>query len=172
MLLLCSLPLSYKSFRETLFYGRDKLSFEDVNVHLLSKDKLENEFGSDSKADRQASILVASKKRDKKCCYCKKLGHVKADCYKLRNKKAAKSNKEDVVGANLADESGGDFLLVSRSESFKLECGVVCMENDSSSKIIGIGTIKIRMHDGTIRTLCTLFAKESHLLEYFRLERL
>ncbi|KAK5833221.1 hypothetical protein PVK06_017039 [Gossypium arboreum] len=52
MLLLCSLPPSYKSFRETLIYGRDKLSFEDVKGHLLSRDKLENEFGLDSKADR------------------------------------------------------------------------------------------------------------------------
>ncbi|MFQ6641507.1 hypothetical protein Gotur_016223 [Gossypium turneri] len=38
MLLLCSLPSSY------------------------NKDKLDNDFGSDSKVDRQASILVASKK--------------------------------------------------------------------------------------------------------------
>ncbi|MBA0781798.1 hypothetical protein Gotri_002684, partial [Gossypium trilobum] len=57
MLLLCSLPNSFKSFRETLIYGRDKLSFEDVKGHLLSRDKLKNELGSDSKADRQASIL-------------------------------------------------------------------------------------------------------------------
>ncbi|MBA0660753.1 hypothetical protein Goklo_012723, partial [Gossypium klotzschianum] len=56
MLLLCSLPLSYKSFRETLIYGRDKLSFEDVNGHLLSREKLNNEFGLDSKEDRQASV--------------------------------------------------------------------------------------------------------------------
>ncbi|MBA0854296.1 hypothetical protein Goshw_028687 [Gossypium schwendimanii] len=83
MLLLCSLPPSYKSFRETLIYGRDKLSFDDVKGHLLSKKKLDNEFGSDSKANRKASILVASKKRDKMCRYCKKLGHVKAYCYKL-----------------------------------------------------------------------------------------
>ncbi|MFQ6637027.1 hypothetical protein Gotur_014060 [Gossypium turneri] len=73
MLLLCSLLHSYKSFRETLIYGRDKLSFEDVKGHLLSKDKLNNEFGLDSKADKQASVLVASKKRDKRCHYCKKL---------------------------------------------------------------------------------------------------
>ncbi|MBA0656136.1 hypothetical protein Goklo_008526, partial [Gossypium klotzschianum] len=56
MLLLCFLPSSYKSFRETLIYGRDKLSFEDMNDHLLSKDKLDSEFGSDSKVDRQCSI--------------------------------------------------------------------------------------------------------------------
>ncbi|KAH1072932.1 hypothetical protein J1N35_025260 [Gossypium stocksii] len=98
MLLLCSLPPSYKSFRETLIYRRDKLSFEDVKGHLLSKDKLNNEFHLASKADRQASVLVASKKSDKKCRYCKKLGHIKADCYKLRNKRAAKSNEEYVAG--------------------------------------------------------------------------
>ena len=180
MLLLCSLPSLYKSFRETLIYGRDKLSFEDVKGHLLSRDKLDNEFDLNSKADRQASVLVASKKRDKRCRYCKKLGHVKADCYKLRNKRAAESNEEDVAGANLVDEGGDDFLLVSTSDNSKLtsewildsgcsfhmcpnrewfstyssvEGGVVHMGNDSSSKIIGIGTVKIRIHDGTIRTL-------------------
>ncbi|MFQ6663315.1 hypothetical protein Gotur_030887 [Gossypium turneri] len=120
MLLLCSLPPSYKYFKETLIYGRDKLSFEDVKGHLLSRDKLDNEFGSDSKADNQASVLVALKKRDKRCYYCKKLGHVKADCYKLRNKRAAESNEEDVADAHLADESGNDFLLVSTSNNSKL----------------------------------------------------
>ncbi|MBA0650671.1 hypothetical protein Goklo_018062 [Gossypium klotzschianum] len=62
MLLLCFLPSSYKSFRETLIYGRDKLSFEYMKGNLLSKDNLDNEFGLDSKADKQASILVVSKK--------------------------------------------------------------------------------------------------------------
>ncbi|MBA0671209.1 hypothetical protein Goklo_024875, partial [Gossypium klotzschianum] len=97
MLLLCYLPPSYKSFRGTLIYGSDKLSFEDVKVHLLSRDKVDNEFGLGSKADRQAFVLVASKKRDKRCCYCKNLGHVKANCYKLQNKRAAESNEEDVA---------------------------------------------------------------------------
>ncbi|KAG8474630.1 hypothetical protein CXB51_031256 [Gossypium anomalum] len=180
LLLLCSLPPSYKSFRETLIYGKDKLSFEDVKGHLLSKDKLDNRFGLDSKADKQASVLVASKKRDKRCRYCKKLGHVKADCYKLRNKRAAESNEKDLAGANLVDESGDDFLLVSTSDNSKftsewildsgcpfhmcpnrewfstyssVEGGVVRMRNDSSSKVIGISTVKIRIHDGTIKTL-------------------
>ncbi|KAH1046709.1 hypothetical protein J1N35_037493 [Gossypium stocksii] len=61
MLLLCFLPPSYKSFIETLIYGRDKLSFEDVKGHLLSRDKLDNELHLDSKVNRQVSVLVASK---------------------------------------------------------------------------------------------------------------
>ncbi|MFQ6631149.1 hypothetical protein Gotur_009076, partial [Gossypium turneri] len=55
------------------------------------------------------------------CRYSKKLGHVKADCYKLRNKKATESNEEDVASANLADESSDDFLLVSTSDNSKLK---------------------------------------------------
>ncbi|MFQ6634050.1 hypothetical protein Gotur_011292, partial [Gossypium turneri] len=51
------------------------------------------------------------------CHYCKKLGHVKADYYKLRNKRTAESNEEDVAGANLADKSSDNFLLVSTSDS-------------------------------------------------------
>ncbi|KAG8491303.1 hypothetical protein CXB51_014552 [Gossypium anomalum] len=180
MLLLYSLPPSYKSFRETLIYGRDKLSFEYVKGHLLSREKLDNEFGLDSKTDRQASVLVASKKRDKICRYCKKLDHVKVDYYKLRNKRATESNEEDLFGANLANENGDGFLLVSTSDNTKLtsewildsgcsfhmcpnrewfstyssvERVVVHMGNDLSSKVIGIGTVKIKMRDETIRTL-------------------
>ncbi|MBA0621151.1 hypothetical protein Godav_006799 [Gossypium davidsonii] len=42
MLLLCSLPHSYKFFKETLIYDRDNLSFKDVKCHLLSEDKIKN----------------------------------------------------------------------------------------------------------------------------------
>ncbi|MFQ6667978.1 hypothetical protein Gotur_033817 [Gossypium turneri] len=49
MLLLCSLPPSYKSFRETLIYGKDKLLFEDVKGHLLSRYKLDNMFDLDAR---------------------------------------------------------------------------------------------------------------------------
>ncbi|PKI74013.1 hypothetical protein CRG98_005630 [Punica granatum] len=36
LLLLCSLPPSYKTLRKTLIYGRDNLTFEDVKGSLLS----------------------------------------------------------------------------------------------------------------------------------------
>ncbi|KAH1130314.1 hypothetical protein J1N35_001692 [Gossypium stocksii] len=101
-------------------WKRDKLSFEDVKGYFLSRYKLDNKFGLDSKVDKQASVLVASKKRDKRCRYCKNLGHVKADCYKLQNKRAAESNEENVVVANLADESSDNFLSVPTSDNSKL----------------------------------------------------
>ncbi|MFQ6668984.1 hypothetical protein Gotur_034416 [Gossypium turneri] len=63
MLLLCSLPPSYKSFGETLIYGKDKLWFEHVKGHLLSRDKLNNEFGLDSKAVRKEKGMTVSLKR-------------------------------------------------------------------------------------------------------------
>ncbi|KAH1032480.1 hypothetical protein J1N35_044654 [Gossypium stocksii] len=59
MLLICHFPPSYKTFKETLIYGKDELSFEDVKGNLLSKEKLDNELGSGSKSGCQASLLVA-----------------------------------------------------------------------------------------------------------------
>ncbi|MBA0702335.1 hypothetical protein Goari_022141, partial [Gossypium aridum] len=53
MLLLGSLPPSYKSFKKTLIYGKNNLLCNDVKGFLLSKDKLDNEFGLNSKLNRQ-----------------------------------------------------------------------------------------------------------------------
>ncbi|MBA0562488.1 hypothetical protein Golob_007528, partial [Gossypium lobatum] len=133
----------------TFRINEDKISFEDVKGHFLSRDKLDNEFGSNSKANTQAFVLVASKKRDKMCHYCKNLGHVKADFYKLRNKRATESNEEDVIGANLADESNDDFLLVPTSNNSKL----------TFEWILDLGCSfhmcpnRERIYDGTIRIL-------------------
>ncbi|KAG8503762.1 hypothetical protein CXB51_001771 [Gossypium anomalum] len=100
MLLLCSLPPSYKSFRETLIYGRDKLSLDDVKVSTSNNSKLTSEW-----------IL----------------------------------------------DSGCSFHICPNREWFStyssVEVGVVHMGNHSSSKVISIGTVKIKMHDRTTRAL-------------------
>ncbi|MBA0650301.1 hypothetical protein Goklo_017731, partial [Gossypium klotzschianum] len=56
MLLLCFLSHLNKSFKEALIYGRDKLSFEDLKGHLLSRDNLKNEFGLDSKESNEEDV--------------------------------------------------------------------------------------------------------------------
>ncbi|MFQ6635011.1 hypothetical protein Gotur_010610 [Gossypium turneri] len=58
MLFLCSLPFLNKSFRETLIYGKDKLSFEDVKGHLLSKDCNNLKFTSIGKVHFWVSVFV------------------------------------------------------------------------------------------------------------------
>ena len=42
--LLCSLPPSYKNFRETLLYGRDNLSSDDVKNVLTQRDLIDTHY--------------------------------------------------------------------------------------------------------------------------------
>ena len=91
MMLLCSLPPSYRHFRETLIYGRESLKIDEVKSALLSRDKMEHDSGS--RDDIASSLVVRgrskeigssssrgksrSKSRHRKgrCRYCKKEGH-------------------------------------------------------------------------------------------------
>ena len=90
LLLLCSLPPSYKHFREFFLFDRETISLEDVKAVLFSKELLEKHM-SGSVIERQDDALVArgsfndrssgnssqkhkSKTRNKNitCHYCKK----------------------------------------------------------------------------------------------------
>lgn len=42
--LLCSLPLSYKHFQETILYGREIISFENVKYYLFSKELIDKDM--------------------------------------------------------------------------------------------------------------------------------
>ncbi|KAA3467431.1 Retrovirus-related Pol polyprotein from transposon TNT 1-94 [Gossypium australe] len=101
-----------KTFKKTLIYGRDKLSFEDMKGNLLNKDKLHNDRAveNDEKGNEKVELADASVVEDKG----------DDDCWCLRP---------------------------------KVEGGVVLMWNNSSYKIISIGTVQIRMHNKIIRTL-------------------
>jgi len=42
LILLCSLPSSYKSFREAIIYGgKSTIKVNEVKEHLLNKDKID-----------------------------------------------------------------------------------------------------------------------------------
>jgi len=43
MMLLCSLPPSYKKFRKTLIYGRESLAIDAVKSALLSREQMEHD---------------------------------------------------------------------------------------------------------------------------------
>lgn len=107
VLLIVSLPPSYKHFKEIMLYGNtETLSFEDVKSHLLSKEKFDLEVHSNHNAEglnvkgRQhgnESTNNRSKynghKSEKSCKFCKKLGHTVEECRFLK-KKLEKEEKE------------------------------------------------------------------------------
>nr|GEU99515.1 retrovirus-related Pol polyprotein from transposon TNT 1-94 [Tanacetum cinerariifolium] len=114
VLLVISLPASYKYFKEIMLYGNRKtLSFDDVKFALLSKQKYDDnvepesdewlfargrssEQGESSNKNKKHRSQSRGKYSNKSFKYCKKLGHIVSDCYKLKNKleREGKGNNE------------------------------------------------------------------------------
>jgi hypothetical protein len=120
-------------------------------------------------------------KKKVKCYYCKKYGHYKSECPELKNKEECDKQSSSSVAGVIKENSKGSDLVFTISTSndrsndkwvLDTACkfhmshkrdwfttydsvngGSVLMGNNVACKIIGIGTIKIRMHDGIVRTL-------------------
>ncbi|KAM0985898.1 hypothetical protein ACFX2C_013128 [Malus domestica] len=109
--LLCSLSPSYEHFVDTMLFGRESLSLEDVKVPLNSKE-LKNKM-----SDTQDGVLVVqgrNKERSKlgknTCSYCYKDGHWKVDCPKLKGKKKLFDKSFASVDANIAEDRCSELL--------------------------------------------------------------
>ncbi|KAG8472381.1 hypothetical protein CXB51_035329 [Gossypium anomalum] len=212
LILLCSLPPSYLTFRDTILYSRESLTVDEVYDSLTSYDKMKHLV---VKPDSQGEGLIVrgrqdrntdddrgrtqernhrgkskgrskSSNRGKTCNFCKKKGHIKSECYKLQNKiKREAANQKEKQPENsgeadvVEDYSDGELLVASVNDSKVSEewildsgCtfhmspnrdwfttyetvseGVVLMGNNASCKIAGVGTIKVKMFDGIVRTL-------------------
>jgi len=104
ILLVVSLSLSYKHFKEILLYSNnDILLFEDVKTSLLSKEKFNLEVCSNDKGEglnvrgrtfrkegtsrRNSRSKFKGRKSNKLCKYCKTRGHLVDECQSLKNKK-------------------------------------------------------------------------------------
>ncbi|KAG8494480.1 hypothetical protein CXB51_011893 [Gossypium anomalum] len=191
LILLCLLPPSYSTFRDTILYSRESLTVDEVYNSLTSYDKMKHLV---VKPDSQGDGLIVrgrkdrnanddrgrtqernprgkskgrskSSNRGKTCNFCKKKGHIKSECYKLQNKikREAANQKgkqpENSGEANVVEDySDGELLVVSVNDSKfttyeTVSEGVVLMGNNVSCKIAGVGTIKVKMFDGVVRTL-------------------
>ena len=185
ILLLVSLPPSHKHFRETLLYGRDKLSTKDVRKALTQEDLIDSQFAQKESKESNDALFVEELSRSKRgmtCNFCKKKGHLKKDCWKLKAKqsdesKSAKTSSavasyvesEDYdVGALVVtnEYKGGDSWILdsgcSRHMTFnsnffstcqKVDGRKVSMGNEASCPIVGAGDVKFIMFDGFVRTL-------------------
>ena len=62
MILLCSLPPSYKHFREMLIYGRESLKIDEIKSALLSGEKMEHD--SFRRDDTTSNLVARGRSRE------------------------------------------------------------------------------------------------------------
>lgn len=138
VLLIVSLPPSYKHFKEIMLYdNHDTLSFEDVKASLLSKEKFDLEVHSKDKVEglhvrgrthgkvnnhkRNSRSKSRGYKANTTCRYCKKPGHEIFECYKLKNKKEKEEKSKqpqknaEASFIEIDSEEGDPVLLISSS---------------------------------------------------------
>ncbi|GJS41666.1 retrovirus-related pol polyprotein from transposon TNT 1-94 [Tanacetum coccineum] len=141
------LRLKDPSYKNTLrilviMANRETLSFDDVKSALLSKQKYDDDVEPESgeglvargrSSDRGESSNKNKKHRsqsrgkysNKSCKYCKKLGHIVSDCYKLKNKleregkgnNKKKPEKAAEVAIAKGDYDGDVYLAIDTEKS-------------------------------------------------------
>ena len=141
--LLCSLPPSYKHFRETLLYGRKNLSSDDIKNALTQRDLIDTQLSSKSSSTSNDGLYVRvrandkgstygsgskgksrsksrSSNKNKTCNYCKLKGHIKKDCWKWKKKHSNNEERSKEgssrVEASYANDSDDGGVLVATHE--------------------------------------------------------
>ena len=134
ILLIVSIPPSYKHFRETLLYGRDTLSSDDVRKALTQKDLIDSQFSQKEFKESNDTLFVKESSRNKigvTCNFCKKKGHLKKGCRKLK----AKQSDESKFGK--ASSAEGRYV-----ENEDYDVGVLVVTGEykvGDSWILGLG---------------------------------
>ncbi|KAL0368146.1 UNVERIFIED_CONTAM: hypothetical protein Scaly_1033500 [Sesamum calycinum] len=168
MILLCSLSFSYEHLVTTLTYMKE--GNQDRGR------KLENE-GSGKRNFKSMS----RDKKTIHCYKYKESGHMKRDCPKMKNqvdeKRDDSSKSANVVQNGNSDCSDGDMLSVSTNQyvdAWFLDSGCsshvtpnrewfssyrssnpgsVYLGDDRCCNIVVVGEVRIKMYNGTVRTL-------------------
>ena len=133
LLLLTSLPASYEHFVDTLLYGREALTLEDVMATLNSKEikKRSKAKGDDGeglyvrgRTDRRNSHQSRGKSRSKsrggrlKCYICQSEEHLKRNCPKNNRKKSnGFVKKEDQPSSSGSIYDGSEVMMVMSAEA-------------------------------------------------------
>ncbi|KAH9651797.1 Integrase catalytic domain-containing protein [Citrus sinensis] len=178
-LLLQSLPDSYDQLIINLTNNNpvDSLVFDEVAASLLNDESKRKNKENRQASSQQAETLSVTRgrstergpsgsqshgrsksrsKKNVKCYNCGKKGHVNKECWSNQKRKEGKEPESSNAQGCVAN-SGATWHMTSRREWFHtyepISGGSVYMGNDHALEIAGIGTIKIKMFDGTIRTI-------------------
>ncbi|KAG8496341.1 hypothetical protein CXB51_007486 [Gossypium anomalum] len=160
LILLCSLPPSYSTFRDTILYSRESLTV-DEGEGLIVRVKQDRNADDDRGRTQERNPRAKNK--------------IKREAANQKRKQLENSGEADVV----ENYSDGELLVTSVNNSKVSEewilasgCtfhmspnrdwfttyetvseGVVLMRNNASCKITGVGTIKVKMFYRVDRTL-------------------
>ena len=195
VILLNSLPDSYTVVKDSLQYTGTVPSLELVisglktreidlknqkrssGSNLFVKEKSDcsssNNPAKNKKKNKSANNNSSNKSEGRKCFYCKKVGHVKKDCYKWLAKQKNTTPETNVAVNHAVESVGCDVLNVSdqiRSREWiidsgctfhmcpykewfvglkPVDSGLVYMGNNHPCKIEGIGSIIFKLENDT-----------------------
>ncbi|KAL8170225.1 hypothetical protein V2J09_022029 [Rumex salicifolius] len=213
VLVICSLPPSYKHFKEIMFYGDNVecISLEDVKSSLLAKEKFDIDKPSKALAEGLYVKGMAPRLNLNRSLSSRppiatpvttKLETPISECYKLKNKEkyAGKEHPKQGEHQNYSNAnvcSDGDLLLVGdmlattdsdaqdTTNEWIIDSGCtfhmcpykdwfltyqtvrnhhVLLGNNAPCKVLGVGTVKLKTHDGVERTL----SEVRHILDLRR----
>ena len=170
---------------DTVKKSMDNEELRRRNIASTSSQALVTENRSRSRGRGHAQFRDRSKSREKRRCYhCGKEGHLKRNCYLLKQEKGKKVQNDDTSATALAEggevtcishevdcchvlgvdtewiiDSGASYHCVPKREYFSTyktgNFGTIRMGNHSVSQIVGIGDICVKTSIG-----CTLKLKD------------
>ncbi|TXG52803.1 hypothetical protein EZV62_021972 [Acer yangbiense] len=149
IIVLNSLPDSYKDLKAAIKYGRDSLTLEDVLGALRSR---EMEMRSEKKASTGEGLNVRgrtekknssrkgrgksrskSRAKGKRCFHCDKDGHFRRDCLERRNKKTQKNQEDDVWGPARVNSHGGNRYFITIIDDFSRKVWLYLMKHKNEA---------------------------------------
>jgi hypothetical protein len=159
ILLVVSLPPSFKHFKKIMLYGNHtSMSFENVKSNLLSKEK----FDVDSRSEPKDKCLIVQGSEDHKsnlyCRYCRKNTHHISRCPKVRNKEGRKKKELDKSSAEASfveTLDSGEALFVAfveKCSSWVLDAACtfhICSHRDWFSDYVQSHAGEVVIGDGS-----------------------
>ncbi|KAH9697399.1 hypothetical protein KPL71_023589 [Citrus sinensis] len=146
---------------------------------LFARTEKKNQKKKNQSQAKKDDVSVKEKMKKRKCFYCKKQDHYIRDCAEKKRDEKERTGDAAVASEDSSDDGyhSADLLVASNSNikgqwvldsgcSFHLcpdkslfhtyksvDGGRVLMGNNNVCKIVGMGSVKIEMFDGSVQTL-------------------